>query len=312
MIETEGLIKQYGSITAVDNISFQVGKGEILGFLGPNGAGKSTTMKMLTCFITPTSGTAKICGKDILTDSLAVREQVGYLPESAPLYKNMMVKEFLEFIASIRGFSGKEIQTKVNKVVETTELDSVLLQTIDTLSKGYRQRVCFAQALIHDPPVLILDEPTDGLDPNQKQAMRKLIKNMSKEKTILLSTHILEEVEAVCTRAIIINKGKIVVDGTPEELLKRSTQYNTVNLLLDADPPESLLAGLRSLEGVKEVTQTKNTALPTDYSLTVVPQQGSDILDPVRTLITDHQSGIREIYRGRGRMDEVFRILTQQ
>ena len=203
MIEVKNLVKQFGNLTAVDGITFDVDRGEVLGFLGPNGAGKSTTMKMITCFIAPTAGTVAVGGKDILADPLAVRRQIGYLPESAPSYGEMTVTEFLRFMAEMRGMRGAAIGQAVERVVEITALEEVRRQIVETLSKGYRQRTCFAQALIHDPPVLILDEPTDGLDPNQKHEMRQLIRRMRHEKTIILSTHILEEMEAVCSRAVI-------------------------------------------------------------------------------------------------------------
>ena len=221
MIEVKNLIKDFGSFRAVDKISFTVPKGQILGFLGPNGAGKSTTMKMLTSFIEPTSGTATIDNRDIVKDSIGVRELIGYLPESAPSYGEMTVCEFLEFVAEMRGIMGPQKTEAAEKMKETCFLKEVWHQPIETLSKGYRQRVGFAQALIHDPPVLILDEPTDGLDPNQKHEVRQLIKRMGKDKTIILSTHILEEVEAVCERVIIIANGKVVKDATPEELLQQ-------------------------------------------------------------------------------------------
>lgn len=219
MIEVKGLSKSFGSFKAVDNISFTVPKGQILGFLGPNGAGKSTTMKMLTGFIEPSDGTASVGGFDIKSESLSVKRSIGYLPESAPSYQEMTVREFLAFIAEIRGL--KERHEAMEKMKKVCFLDEVWHKPIDTLSKGYRQRVGFAQALIHDPEILILDEPTDGLDPNQKYEVRQLIKQMGKNKTIILSTHILEEVQAICERVIIIAHGKVVEDATPNELLKR-------------------------------------------------------------------------------------------
>ena len=220
---------------AVDQVSFEVQRGEVLGFLGPNGAGKSTTMKMLTCFIPPSSGTAEICGFSILNNPLQVRSQIGYLPESAPSYDEMLVGEFLRFVAEIRGYSGRELNRRVSIVIEMTSLGDVKNQMIETLSKGFRQRTCLAQALIHDPPVLILDEPTDGLDPNQKHEVRSLIQNMSEERTILISTHILEEVDAVCTRAMIISEGRVVGYGTPDELLSQSLYRNSVIVSVKAE-----------------------------------------------------------------------------
>ena len=218
MLKVEKLKKRFGSFLAVKEISFSVGKGEVLGFLGPNGAGKSTTMRMITGFIPPTSGTAEICGHDIVKDPVGATRELGYLPEAAPSYRAMTVTDFLSFIAKIRGFRGAEARDRVEKALVDAKLTGVARQTIDTLSKGYRQRTCFAQAILHDPKVLIMDEPTDGLDPNQKFVVREMIKNMAKEKAIIISTHILEEVDAVCTRAIIIANGEIKADGTPEKL----------------------------------------------------------------------------------------------
>ncbi|AHF92109.1 ABC-type multidrug transport system, ATPase component [Opitutaceae bacterium TAV1] len=222
MIEVKGLVKNYGAKRAVDNVSFRVRRGDILGFLGPNGAGKSTTMKMITGYITPTAGTALVAGHDVRQDPVAVKRAIGYLPESAPAYGEMTVEEFLRFIAEARGFRGRdERQAKIDRAIQLTRLGSVRHQTIETLSKGYRQRVGFAQALLHDPAVLVLDEPTDGLDPNQKNEVRTLIRSMAAEKAVILSTHILEEVEAICTRIIIISQGKLVIDETPEAFRAR-------------------------------------------------------------------------------------------
>ena len=218
MLKVENLKKSFGTFEAVKGISFSVKKGEVLGFLGPNGAGKSTTMRMITGFLPPTSGTAVICGHDITTDPVAAKAAIGYLPESAPSYRAMVVEDYLKFIAEIRGFHGKLAKEKVEAVIEKARLRPVAKKTIETLSKGYRQRTCFAQAIIHDPKVLIMDEPTDGLDPNQKFTVREMIKEMSAEKAIVISTHILEEVDAVCTRAIVIADGELKADGTPAEL----------------------------------------------------------------------------------------------
>ena len=218
MLKVENLKKSFGTFEAVKGISFSVKKGEVLGFLGPNGAGKSTTMRMITGFLPPTSGTAVICGHDITTDPVAAKAAIGYLPESAPSYRAMVVEDYLKFIAEIRGFHGKLAKEKVEAVIEKARLRPVAKKTIETLSKDYRQRTCFAQAIIHDPQVLIMDEPTDGLDPNQKFTVREMIKEMSAEKAIVISTHILEEVDAVCTRAIVIADGELKADGTPAEL----------------------------------------------------------------------------------------------
>ena len=218
MIEVEGLRREFGTLTAVDGISFTVGAGEVLGFLGPNGAGKSTTMKMITGFLRPTAGRVAVGGIDVLEQPVAAQEKLGYLPEGAPLYPEMTPGAFLSFIADIRGCGAKQREARLAEVAETVGLKEVWRQPIETLSKGYKRRVGLAQAILHDPEVLVLDEPTDGLDPNQKQEVRKLVRAMAEHKAIVISTHILEEVDAVCSRALIIDRGRIVADGTPAEL----------------------------------------------------------------------------------------------
>jgi ABC-2 type transport system ATP-binding protein len=222
MIEIRNLTKRYGALTAVNDISFTVSPGEVLGFLGPNGAGKSTTMKMITGFLAPTSGAITVCGHDVENDPLAAKACMGYLPEGAPSYGEMTVRGFLEFIADIRRLTGDRRRSRLDDVIARLQLDSVLEQMIETLSKGFKRRVGLAQALVHDPQVLILDEPTDGLDPNQKHQVRALINDMSKDKIIVISTHILEEVDAVCNRAIIIASGQLLADATPKELAARA------------------------------------------------------------------------------------------
>ena len=224
MLTVSNLRKDFGSFQAVKGVSFSVEKGEVLGFLGPNGAGKSTTMRMITGFIPPTSGTATICGHDIATDPVAAKRCIGYLPENAPSYHTMTVTDFLTFIGEVRGYAGKELGEKVENAISKSRLESVRNQTIETLSKGYRQRTCFAQAILHDPQVLIMDEPTDGLDPNQKFVVRQMIKEMAADKAIIISTHILEEVDAVCTRAVVISGGQVVANGTPAELRAKDPQ----------------------------------------------------------------------------------------
>jgi ABC-2 type transport system ATP-binding protein len=223
MIQVENLSKRFGSIVAVDGISFSVERGEVLGFLGPNGAGKSTTMKILTCFQRPDSGSAKLAGHDILTDPVAVRRAVGYVPENAPIYGDMSVGAFLAFCAETRGLTGKTRKDAIDRVVALTNIGSVFHQMIETLSKGYKRRVGLAQAFLHDPDILILDEPTDGLDPNQKHDVREVIRSMGQSKCIVISTHILEEVDAVCSRAMIISRGRVLADGKPEELRSQAS-----------------------------------------------------------------------------------------
>jgi ABC-2 type transport system ATP-binding protein len=225
-LSIRGLVKRFGEKTAVDGLSFDVGTGEVLGFLGPNGAGKSTTMKMICGFLAPTAGTAFVCGHDVTTDPIAAKSRIGYLPEGAPAYPDMTVTGFLDFVGAIRRFDGAERRKRVAAAMAATKLEEVAHQPIETLSKGFKRRVGLAQALLHDPEILILDEPTDGLDPNQKFEVRRLITEMAHRKTIVISTHILEEVDAVCTRAMIIARGRILADGTPADLKKRSATGN--------------------------------------------------------------------------------------
>ena len=242
MIEVNNLSKNYGAKAVVNNLSFTVKKGEVLGFLGPNGAGKSTTMRMVTGFISPTKGDAKICGVSIVDDPKLAKSHIGYLPESAPLYDDMTVRDFLKFCASMRGLRGAAAKESISTVIETCFLENVSKQSINTLSKGYRHRTCLAQALLHDPDVLILDEPTDGLDPNQKHEVRRLISRLGETKAILFSTHILEEVDASCTRALIIDQGNIVADGTPSELRTQSESDSLYDLFRDLTTKETSIS----------------------------------------------------------------------
>ncbi len=242
MIKVENLTKAFGRKVAVDNISFEVAKGEVLGFLGPNGAGKSTTMRMITGFIPPSSGRVSVCGFDILENPIPAKRKIGYLPESAPLYQDMTVISFLGFAAEMRGFRGGEKKAAIKRVVEMCSLESVLGQTIETLSKGFRHRTCLAQSIIHDPEVLIMDEPTDGLDPNQKFEVRGLIRRMGENKAIIFSTHILEEAEAACSRAIIIDRGRIVANGTVDELKSRTPTGRLDDLFRELTMPETAIA----------------------------------------------------------------------
>jgi len=309
MIDVKHLTKRYGDFCAVNNISFQVQPGDVLGFLGPNGAGKSTTMKIITCFIPPTSGDVTVGGKSILDDPIGVRRQIGYLPESAPSYGEMTVGEFLQFIAGVRQLDTAERVRRTGEVMELTDLESVSNQLIDTLSKGYRQRVCLAQALLHDPPVLILDEPTDGLDPNQKHDMRLLIRRMSERKTIILSTHILEEMEAVCNRAIIIANGNIVADTTPEELATRSRYHNVVTVRTSVGGLEALLGDLRGMAGVAEVQEELGADGHT-ATFHIFPRGNALITKDVTALLDQRGIAVQELFVQRGRVDEVFRDVT--
>ena len=306
MIKTEHLSKRYKTLTAVDDVSFQVVPGEVLGFLGPNGAGKTTTMRMLAGFIAPTAGTASICGHDIQTDPLAAKASLGYLPEGAPSYGEMTVRGFLDFIAELRHLEGARRQARLDHVIGRLQLESVLEQTIETLSKGFRRRVGLAQAMISDPPVLILDEPTDGLDPNQKQEVRVLINEMAKDKIIVISTHILEEVEAVCTRAIIIARGRIVADDTPATLATKSRYHNAVSLQLEtADQLSDARAAIAALPSVADVEVTERYA-----RLTALPKAGATILPAIAELATRQGLRLKELHLESGRLDEVFRNIT--
>src|SRR5499427_6534287 len=251
MIRVQNLVKDFGAKRAVDGISFSVERGEVLGFLGPNGAGKSTTMRMITGFIPPTDGTATVGGFDIVENPIEARRMIGYLPENAPAYTDMTVQGFLSFAAEIRGLRGEARRKAVDRVVEMCFLESVRHQSVETLSKGYRHRTCFAQSIIHDPDVLVLDEPTDGLDPNQKHEVRGLIKRMGEKKAIIFSTHILEEVDAVCSRAVIIDRGRIVANGTPEELRRKSEYAGAVTLTVRGYPAVTITAKLNQLPAAK-------------------------------------------------------------
>jgi ABC-2 type transport system ATP-binding protein len=300
------LSKRYASVTAVDDVSFEVRPGEVLGFLGPNGAGKTTTMRMLAGFVTPTAGTASICGHDITTAPLAAKERLGYLPEGAPSYGEMRVRRFLEFICALRRLDGPRRTARLDYVIERLQLASVLEQSIETLSKGFRRRVGLAQAIIHDPPVLILDEPTDGLDPNQKFEVRTLINEMARDKIIVISTHILEEVDAVCNRAIIIAQGRIVADDTPLKLAARSRYFNAVSLQLER--PEQLAAARAAVAALPSVADVEVSER--DVRLTALPRAGAAILAAVAEVASSKGLVLKELHLESGRLDEVFRSIT--
>ena len=300
-IETRALTKRYGRLTAVRDLNFSIEAGEVLGFLGPNGAGKSTTMKMLTGFLAPTSGTASINGHDIVTDSLAARQCTGYLPEGAPAYGEMTTRHFLAFIARARGFSGSEVTRVSGLAMERLNLQSVAEQPIETLSKGFKRRVGLAQAILHDPEVLILDEPTDGLDPNQKHEVRALIREMSADKIIVISTHVLEEVHALCNRAIIIADGRLLVDDSPRGLLTRSRYHNAVTMVVDQ--AERVASSLSELPGAARVEIREG-------ELTVFPVAGALLFEAISDRIRQNQWEVQEIRLEAGRMDEVFRQIT--
>ncbi|MBA3562931.1 MAG: ATP-binding cassette domain-containing protein [Gammaproteobacteria bacterium] len=306
MIEISELTKVYGSLVAVDGISFSVSPGEVLGFLGPNGAGKSTTMKMITGFVAPTSGQARVCGHDVENAPLEIKRRIGYLPEGAPSYGEMTPRRFLDFIAAVRGLDGTRKRTRLDAVVGELHLGPVLDQSIETLSKGFRRRVGLAQAILHDPEVLILDEPTDGLDPNQKHEVRQLINAMAADKIIVISTHILEEVEAVCSRAIIIADGRIVADDTPQALEARSRFHNAVSLRI-ADPAR--IGAVRA--AVQRLPQVASTEMDgAGERLTAFPKDGALVLPAVSELAARERWEVLELHLESGRLDEVFRDIT--
>ncbi len=305
MIEISHLTKRFDQFTAVDDLTFNVSEGEVLGFLGPNGAGKSTTMKVITGFLAPTSGTVRIDGYDITTSPIEAKSLIGYLPEGAPSYGDMTTLEFLKFIAGVRGFRGEEIGKRVDYVVREVDLFAVLHQSIDTLSKGFKRRVGLAQAIMHDPKVLILDEPTDGLDPNQKHHVRDLIRSLARDKIVIISTHILEEVNALCTRAIIIDRGRIVIDGTPSELEARSRFHQAVRLRLNSD--YDLAADLRNVPDIDHVEQDETDRL----RYTILARDGKPIFQKVSELAQAKDWPVSEFHINKGQLEDVFRTVTQ-
>ena len=308
LVETERLRKTFGPIVAVDGITLSVGKGEVLGFLGPNGAGKSTTMKMITGFLTPDSGSVHIAGIDVAAEPKAAKRRLGYLPEGAPSYGDMTVKAFLSFVADIRGLSIGDRWSRMETAVDRTALSGVLDQRIETLSKGFRRRVGLAQAILHDPEVLILDEPTDGLDPNQKHQVRKLIQDMAADKAIIVSTHILEEVEAVCTRAIVIDKGRVVADGTAEELQRRLPYHNAVSITVRGETADRLRTELGKIGSVARV-ETLGQANGS-IRLRAYPKPGVLIATDIAGMMRERNIAVDELFVERGRLDDVFRQIT--
>jgi ABC-2 type transport system ATP-binding protein len=309
MIKVNNLTKYFGPKVAVNRISFTVERGEVLGFLGPNGAGKSTTMRMITGFIPPTEGTVTVGNYDMVNDPIPAKRLIGYLPENAPAYTDMTVEGFLGFIAELRGLHGDAKKKAIRRVVEMCFLEGVLYQSVDTLSKGYRHRTCFAQSIIHDPDVLVLDEPTDGLDPNQKHEVRSLIKRMGEKKAIIFSTHILEEVEAVCSRAIIIDRGQIVANGTPQQLKQQSDNAGAVLLVVRG------VAGPQLIERLSGVPNSRRAAIVKEESGKVwariypkVENRNGDLARNVLVAASTWQ--VEELHTEEGRLDEVFRGIT--
>ena len=306
MIEINNLTKNFDQFTAIDDLTFTVKEGEVLGFLGPNGAGKSTTMKLITGFLSASHGSVSIDGFDISKNPIEAKSLMGYLPEGAPSYGDMTTLEFLNFVAQIRGYTGEEILLRVQRVLDEVELNSVSQQTIDTLSKGFKRRVGLAQAIMHDPKVLILDEPTDGLDPNQKHHVRELIKNLARDKIVIISTHILEEVTAVCSRAIIIAQGRIVADGTPAELESRSKYHQAVSVRLSEN--YDLAADLTGIAEVGDVEKDSED----DMVFRILTSGGKSIFSQVSEIAQARHWPVTEFHVSRGQLEDVFRTVTQQ
>lgn len=316
MIHASELSKRFGTVRALDKVSFEVKKGEVVGFLGPNGAGKSTTMRILTCFLAPTSGTARVNGIDVFDDPLAVRRSIGYLPQRAPLYTDMSVSDYLKFVAEIRGVEAHQFRKALNSVIEVCGLAQVLQKDIGTLSHGYRQRVGLGQALLHDPQILILDEPTADLDPNEKAEVIRYIQEIGQERTVLLSTHNLGEVEQACARAIIVSKGRVVADGQLDEIRART---GSVRYLLTIDEKQAekgsapsfaeLRSTLEKVRGVKLVSE-----LPTDetaHRVQIAGEQDVDIRADLFRLIVDRGWTLLELRRDAQSLDAVFHDLTR-
>ncbi|KJV34303.1 ABC transporter ATP-binding protein [Luteibacter yeojuensis] len=305
MIETERLTRCYGPLVAVDSLTLRAEPGQVVGLLGPNGAGKSTAMRMIAGFLTPTAGTARVCGHDIRREPLAAKRALGYLPEGAPSYAEMTVREFLTFMVRVRGLDRDVALRRFDEVVMRLELEDVLEAPIGTLSKGLRRRVGLAQAILHDPPVLMLDEPTDGLDPNQKHSVRMLIDAMARERTILISTHLLEEVHALCNRVAIIANGKLLADATPAELEARSRYHGAVSFSAQGSG-----VSREMLARIPGVSMTEVD--PLDGRVTVFPKPGQPILEEVQALLREQNLLVTEIQLEQGRLDEVFRQITTQ
>ena len=308
MIEIEHLSKSYGDVVAVDDISFSISKGEIVGFLGPNAAGKTTTLKIITCYMPPSAGDVRVAEFDIFNNSLEVRKKIGYLPESNSLYLEMSVWEYLEYIASLRGIPINKIKSNIKRVIDICGLGGYVYKDIGELSKGYRQRVGLAQAMIHDPEILIMDEPTSGLDPNQIAEIRELIKELGKEKTVVLSTHVLSEVQATCGRVIIINKGKIVADGTREKLQSMVHGRERIYLELKA-PGKEAEESIRSIEGIEGVSprHLKDEGM---IAFEIETGAGRDVREDIFQWAVEHRWPILEMKREIASLEDIFRKLT--
>jgi ABC-2 type transport system ATP-binding protein len=309
VIEVSELTKRYGSAVAVDRVSFKINRGEIVGLLGPNGAGKTTTIRVLTTYLAPTSGTVSVAGFDVEKQSLEVRRRLGYLPESAPLYDDMRVSDYLEFSAEARGVPGDRRRGRIDYVIEHCGLKQVLNKTVAQLSKGYRQRVGLAQALVHDPEIIILDEPTSGLDPNQIVEIRNLIREIGREKTVVLSTHILQEVSATCNRIIIIHRGRIVADGTQENLRAEEDKQSVYHVCVGGEPAQVMIQ-LGSLQGVRKIEPADGDTLQGFHRFRVEADRREDLAQGLHRRVVDNGWPMTELSRDSVSLEDVFRKLT--
>ena len=308
LLEIDSLTKRFGPIVAVDNLSFTVDRGEVLGFLGPNGSGKTTTMRMVTGFLQPSDGLVRVDGHDVVREPIAVKRRIGYLPEGAPAYGDMSPRSLFAFIADVRGITGAAKRDAIDRSIARLELERVVHQPIETLSKGFKRRVGLAAALLHDPDLLVLDEPTDGLDPNQKHQVRELLKTMAHDKAIVISTHLLEEVNAICTRAIIIGRGRMLADALPQQLEERSRWHNAVGVrvaVADADRAMGIFGALAMIDSVEPVARAGGFA-----EIVAFTSAGVNALVAVREAAAANNIVVSEIYAERGRLDDVFRELT--
>ncbi|MFI5144332.1 MAG: ATP-binding cassette domain-containing protein [Ignavibacteria bacterium] len=309
-IKVTNLTKYYGETLAVDDISFEVSKGEILGFLGPNGAGKSTTMKIITTYLPPTTGSITIDDLDVEQNSLDVRKKIGYLPEQNPLYMDMKVTDYLEYVAALDGVPRDKVRSRRDEMINVCGLEEMKDRVIGELSKGYKQRVGLAQAMINNPEVLILDEPTSGLDPNQIIEIRNLIKKLGKQKTVILSTHILSEVQATCNRVIIINRGKLVADGSPEELAQRSKGQSIITLEVKNDlDKNAFTAALKSCKGVNKIEFTRET--DESFVFQIFGDKGSDLRAVISTKVLEQKATLLSMQTKQTSLEDIFRDLTK-
>jgi len=316
VLEVRNLVRRFGPVRAVNGLSFTVEPGEVVAFLGPNGAGKTTTLRMICGFLAPTAGSVRICGHDVAREPVAARRCLGYLPEGAPLYPDMTPRALLGFAATMRGLSWGERRRAVARAVARARLEEVLDRPVETLSKGYRRRVALAQAILHDPPVLLLDEPTDGLDPNQKEGVRRLIRELAGDRVVLLSTHILEEVDAVCSRVLVLARGRLLFDGTPDEFRARSRRHGGLRMVLRGVETTAALALLRSLGEVRQVLVEEECADPGPdgrgprLGLVVLPRTGAELLVPVLRQVEQHGWVVETLGVVQGQLEEVFRRMT--